>query len=785
MSVLRSALDDRVSRSGRIGQLLLASTIAGVLVAAMVLPLAGGLGLAAKSGADSFQQLPSVLQVPPLAQVSRILAADGSTLATFYYENRVTVPLAQVPVVMRRAIIAIEDARFYEHHGIDLRGILRAAVTNRNAGTIQQGGSTLTQQYVKNVLLESATTPAERAAANADTLSRKVREARYAMALEQRWSKNRILEGYLNIAYFGSGAYGVGAAAQHYFGKPVSRLTLPEAALLAGLVRNPFAYDPILHPVSAKARRDVVLQRMADLKLISPAQAARAEGTPITLHVTSPPNGCVGTRAPFFCDYVISQLKNDKALGPTVQDRVNLLLRGGLTIRTSLDPATQAAAQQAVLARTRITDQVAAVADVVQPGTGLVRAMAVNRVYSPQAKPGYTEVNLATGGQSGVQGGSTFKIFTLTAALEEGIPLNLRLRCPPRYTSPVFRNSDGTPYTVNNAEAGEGGLFDLVTATAMSVNTCYIQLEERTGTERPAAIAESMGVRNLNGTPLNRGGSFTLGTDSVSPLDMAAVYATYAAQGRYCPPTALLSITDSRQRSYPVTRPACRQVVAKPIADTVTSVLRTVISNGTGTAASIGRPAAGKTGTGQDYSAAWFDGYVPQLASVVWMGDPRGAFGHPLRNVSIGGAFYPRVYGGTIAAPIWGDLMRNALANAPVQDFPPADAAVARGRQVTVPDVTGLTAGAAQAQLASVGLTGVVAPNRVAAGGTPNTVALTEPPAGSSIGYGSTILLVLTDGTSAAPSPTPQGRPSPSKSPKPRKSKGPKPRPSFTNPPKP
>lgn len=781
--------DDRPARSGRFGELLLAAALAGLLVAGLLLPLVGGLGLAAKGSADSFQDLPSELQVPPLAQASRILAVDGSTMASFYYENRINVSLRQVPKVMRNAIIAIEDSRFYEHHGIDIRGIVRAAVTNRQAGEIQQGGSTLTQQYVKNILLESATSAEERAAAKADTLTRKLREARYAIALEQRWSKNKILEGYLNIAYFGSGAYGVAAAARHYFGKPVNRLNLPEAALLGGIVRSPFLYDPILHPQTAKARRNTVLQRMADLGLITPSQATRAENAKIGLHVTKPTNGCVGSVAPFFCKHIIEELKRDRGLGQTVNDRIKLLLRGGLTIRTSLDPKIQRSARKAVLKHTDVADHVAAVADVVEPGTGLVKAMAVNRIYGPQRKRGYTEVNLATGGQAGVQGGSTFKIFTLTAALEEGIPLDLRLRCPPRYTSPVFKNGDGTPYSVGNAEASEGGSFDLVSATALSVNTCFVQLEERTGVDRPVRIAQSMGVKNVDGRPLNRGGSFTLGTDSVSPLDMAAVYATYAAHGKYCPPTAVLSVTDSRHRAYPVSRPACRQVMDKGVADTVTSVLEKVIAFGTGTGAAIPRPAAGKTGTAQGLSAAWFDGFVPQLAAAVWLGDPRGGFQHPLQDIRIGKNFYARVYGGTIAAPIWGDLMHAALKHVPKKGFAAADPILVHGRQVTVPYVKGLSLGAAKDKLAAAGLTGVFEGQEVAAGGVAGTVAYTYPQAGYTIGLGSSVVIVLTNGkTKPSPSlklsPSPSPSPSPTSTPKPKPTKSPKPKPSFTLPPR-
>src|SRR3954449_8764245 len=248
----------------RLGLLTAVSAIAGILMAGMLLPIVGGIGLIARAGANDFENLPSVLKESPLPQVSRILAADGSTIATFYAEDRVAAPLSQVPDVMQKALIAIEDVRFYEHHGVDFKGSLRALLHNSSSGSVQQGGSTITQQYVKNMLIESGAPDA-----TADTLARKAREARYALALEKTLTKQQILERYLNIAYFGDGAYGVGTASQHYFGVPVQRLNLQQSALLAGIVQSPGAYDPTVHPATAHARRDVVLSQMLRYHFIS------------------------------------------------------------------------------------------------------------------------------------------------------------------------------------------------------------------------------------------------------------------------------------------------------------------------------------------------------------------------------------------------------------------------------------------------------------------------------------------------------------------------------------
>src|SRR4051794_18921723 len=327
----------------RIGLLFGVSLIAGLLVAGVALPVVGGLGMAAKRGAQQFDSLPSELQAPPLPQRTRILAADGSVIAEFYYENRVSVPLSSVAPVMRQAIVAIEDARFYQHSGVDLKGVVRALVTNSTSGTIRQGGSTITQQYVKNVLIESAANDADKRAATADTLARKVREARYAIAMENHISKDEILERYLNIAYFGSDAYGIEAAARRFFNRHASQLTLPQAALLAGLVRNPAAYDPLNHPKTGTTRRNTVLARMRDLGYITPVEHDKAARTSLGLRPTAAKNACQDSSAPFFCDYVEKRFLADAALGRTQQDRLKLLLRGGLDIRTTLQPKAQQA----------------------------------------------------------------------------------------------------------------------------------------------------------------------------------------------------------------------------------------------------------------------------------------------------------------------------------------------------------------------------------------------------------------------------------------------------------
>jgi membrane peptidoglycan carboxypeptidase len=485
-----------------------------------------------------------------------------------YSQNRVNVPLSIVPLAMRQAIIAIEDSRFYAHHGVDYKGIVRAALTNAGAGGVRQGASTLTKQYVKNALIEAATDKAGQRAAKADSISRKLREARYAMALERKLTKDQILERYLNIAYFGHGVYGVGTAANYYFARPVNRLNLAQAALLAGMVQNPNNYDPSSKDATirkvTRARRDTVLRRMHDLGFITDTQRVAAEGLAIFTKLRPVGSGCEdpAVNAPFFCDYVRHVLEDTPAgaaLGATRAERQRALFGGGLTIRTTLDPVVQAAAQTAVDGHVPRRDPsgVAAAVDVVEPGTGNLRAMAVDKTYSDAKGSANTKVNFATGGSVGFQAGSTFKAFVLAEALRQGIPLGLTLYAPQKYTSKVYKDYQGgqvVAYEISNAGDSEAGTFNLVQATALSVNTYYLQLEERTGVDKPAALAESLGVHRMKDfvadQPLERVPSFVLGSNGVSPLDMATAYATFAAHGLYCP-------TTHRSRCRPSTASRC------------------------------------------------------------------------------------------------------------------------------------------------------------------------------------------------------------------------------------
>jgi membrane peptidoglycan carboxypeptidase len=760
---------------GLLGGLAGTGVFAGVLAAILVLPIVGTAGVGARETADWFQAMPGDLHTPPLPQRSRILAADGSLLATFFFENRVEVRLDQVAPIARKAVLAIEDARFYEHGALDTKGTIRALVQNVQSGKVTQGGSGLTQQYVKNVLFESAETDEQRRAALEVTPARKVRELRYAMALERVLSKDEILRRYLNIAYFGDGAYGIEAAARRYFSKPARRLTLAEAATIAGVVRYPYAYNPRLHPGAARQRRDVVLDRMAELGWVPAAEAGAAKQKPLGLRPQATPNGCTTSKAPFFCDYVQREILTNPVFGKTRQERMRLLQRGGLTIRTTLDWKTQRAAQRAVNRHVppRDRSRKAAAEVLIKPGTGEIKGMVVDRKLGPDEERGKTWINFAAdashGTSTGMQPGSTFKLFTLAAALEEGVPFGERLMAPREYRVTGMRDCDGNTVSdstpLSNAADGEGGKkFSLLSGTHHSVNTFFLALQKKVGLCDTVRMAERLGMRQANGKPLKEVGSFTLGANDVSPVRLAAAYAAFGARGEYCEPIAIKKITDASGNDLEVPEADCRQVVRKGVADAVTHVLRGVLTEGTGAGLGIGRPAAGKTGTTDNYRAAWFAGYTPDLAAAVWVGDPRGGAAYPMRGVTIAGIYRPQVFGATIPGPIWRDSMAGALRGRPAHDFvrPPSEYfRKGSGEEAEkLPDVRGMRPSAAEDRLRDAGFDVQIAPGRVPSDQyREGTVAMTSPAPGSTVAPESVVTILVSSGRSGQPEPPGGGPP--------------------------
>ncbi|MEE6269558.1 transglycosylase domain-containing protein [Streptomyces diastatochromogenes] len=666
------------TRTQQAAKFLGVSVLAGAVLAGIALPAAGALGLAAKTSVEGFDDIPANLRTPPLSQRTTILDSDGGEIASVYSRDRTVVGLKDMSPYVQQAIVAIEDARFYTHGAIDLKGILRAVNKNAQSGGFSQGASTLTQQYVKNVFVEEAgDDPDKVAQATQQTLGRKVKELKYAIKLEEKLGKRKILQNYLNITFFGEQAYGVESAAQRYFSKSAKDLSLGESALLAGIVQSPTRYDPVNHPQAATARRNTVLRRMADLKDVTRAQADAAAAQPIKLKVSRPQNGCITSTdgAGFFCDYVREVLLNDKAFGATREIRSKRWMQGGLTIRTTLDRQTQKSIQASLSKHVYADDPVAGAAAVVQPGTGKILGMGQSRPYGFGTNQ--TQINLSVdrkmGGGAGYQPGSTFKPIIAAAALEQGISPYQQYSSPFKmaYPTPV-QTCDGQwsdHDTVQNEDPKEVGPYAMKEATAKSVNTYYVQLISDMGICPAVTMAQKMGIQRADGEPMKQVPSMALGGQEMSPLTMATAYATFADEGTYCSPVAIESITDAQGKALNVPRSNCRSAMSKKTADTVNALLKGVVEDGTGKEAGLkGRDSAGKTGTTDSRYAAWFVGYTPNAAGAVWVGDPRHQ--RQMYNITIGGVPHDKVYGADTPGPIWRDLMGGALAGRPAPALP-------------------------------------------------------------------------------------------------------------------
>ena len=660
------------------------SVLGGVLLAGLILPGAGAVGLGAKNGAEGFESIPDDFKTPPLTQATQIYDAKGGLIAKVYERDRTVLAAEQMSPLIRKAQVDIEDARFYEHGAVDLKGVLRAITKNAESGAAVQGASTLTQQYVKNVNVEMAgDDPVAVREAQRKTLGRKIQELRYAIKLEEDLSKEQILTNYLNITFYGHQAYGIQAASERYFSKDAKDLTLPEAAMLAGLVQNPSQYDPKLHPVAAQKRRDTVIDKMVENKHITAEQAEEAKAAPLGLNYRDPQNGCITAQAGmgFFCDYVRHVVKQDPAFGKSAADRKKLWDTGGLNIYTTLDPDKQAAAQNAVSTKVYVTDPVSAAMTMVEPGTGKILAMAQTRPYGLAKEKNQTVVNLnvdaAMGGGIGFQPGSNFKPIVAAAALEAGLPATQQYDSPNRMDWPTMTTCDGTWKNLNkgrkdgvipNESPSEKGPYALKQAMALSVNTYFVQMEQEIGLCAVKQMANKLGVTGkASGDPLQEVPALGLGTQEVSPLTMANVYATFAARGKYCTPIAINKITTVDGKELKVPQSQCNQVFSEQTADSLNTVLLNVTEKGTAAALGLddGRKIAGKTGTTDEKKAAWFDGYTPSLATAVWLGGPAG--GVKMKNINIGGKHFDEVFGADGPGPIWQMAMNQALKGTPLE----------------------------------------------------------------------------------------------------------------------
>ncbi|CAA9407505.1 MAG: Multimodular transpeptidase-transglycosylase [uncultured Propionibacteriaceae bacterium] len=700
------------------------SALAGVLIAGLFLPVAGIAGLSSRAVATEMKAIPAEMDVSAQPQRSKILLSDGSVLAYVYDQNRVYVALRDIAPVMRQAQLAIEDHRFYQHGAMDFRGTLRALIRNSTSSNGTQGGSSITQQYVKMVQVEKARQVGDAAgikAAQETTYARKIQELRYAIALEDELSKDEILERYLNIAYFGQGNYGVEAAARYYFNTSAKNLELAEAAMLAGLVQNPDTNNPVSDRAAALERRDVVLNRMAELTMITAGQLKAAKKSKFSVRKIQPMhNGCVGSEFPFLCQYVIKTLEKTPSLGKTVEDRMNLLLRGGLTVETKVDRETQRRAQKAVSAVVDPRDPVISTMNMIEPGTGQIIAMAQSRPeMGSNLKKGQTYWNYSAepsmGGIQGYQAGSTFKAFTAAAALEKGIPLTKKFnaRQTMNFSGKRFRSCEGKrrvwgAWNVSNS-TGTSGVMNMYRGTEKSVNTYFVQLEFAAGMCRVTKMAEKLGVKSsAEDRPLvdfyQNKPAFTLGSVEVSPLSVAEAYATFAARGIHCNPVIVAKITTRQAISLPIHDAQCKRVISEDVADGMNKLLSSVMTKGTGKRAIIsdGRPQAGKTGTIDSNEAVWFAGYTPDVVGVAMISIDnqkkpfrKGSAGFRSRGVK--NYLLPRsktllegTGSGDAGMKIWKPTMDSYLKGTKKTPFQDPPKELTTGRSVTIPGLAGL-----------------------------------------------------------------------------------------------
>ena len=637
-------------------RIILYAVVAGLLAGGLAVPAVGAVGLVTRNETNKFNTMKSGV-IGQLPVRSEILDSQGRLLAYFYPRgiDREPVTFNQISPVMRKAIVAIEDSRFYQHGAIDVRGTVRAIVYDLEHKQVQ-GGSTLTQQYVKNALILTAPNTQMAEQATSETLNRKIKELRLAIGVEGKMTKDQILAGYLNAAFFGTfygnQAVGVGAAAERYFHTTAAKLTLPQAAMLAGMVENPSLDNPVTNPAAVIKRRNVVLARMAQLKIISEARAVAVGKQGLGLHLSPLQSGCTSgsaRSAAFFCDYVVSLLKQDNAFS---QAWNTLNTSGGLKIYTTLSAQDEHAAKRAVnymMPQPPNGANPGGNADsevLIQPGSGHIKAIANDRSYGigkNQTTVDYA-VNTPYDGGVGVQTGSSSKLFTLITALEQGVPFGFPQTVPAATTLTGFTNCKGEPtgsWNVINDSKSEKGGFSLYNATAQSVNIYFGMLERKVGLCNVVKTAAAMGVTRADGRsllkwdghghpPADNIPSFTLGSVNVSPMSMAAAYATVAARGMYCTPIAVSRIISGTGARLPVQKAHCHQAIPAGVADAASYVLQSVLTVGTAAGLGIGRPAAGKTGTSDNFDFAAFGGYTPDLAGYVSVFNPADPVKFPM-----------------------------------------------------------------------------------------------------------------------------------------------------------
>lgn len=657
-------------------------------------------------------EMPELSAEPPIPdQTSRIYGADGSTIASLHaVENREVVAITEMAQAARNSVIAIEDPSFFDHDGVDYKAIGRALVRNVEAGEPTQGGSTITQQYVKNTLVGS-----ER------TYERKLREAGYAMQIERSYPKEKILELYMNTVYFGRGAYGIQAAASLYFNKNASELTLGEAAMLAGMIQSPANWDPYADLEGCLRRRERVFDQLVATGKYPKAdiEAARAAGV-----IMAPFSDLDRFRAPYFVDFIRQWILNDSYFGDTPSQRADLLYKGGLRIETTLDPAIQTSAENAIgRVLSKPNDPYAALV-AVDSRSGALRAIVGGRDYFSSDDP-KAKFNMAT--QAKRQPGSSFKPIVLATALSNGITDDKVYRGGARIAIPI---PGGEIWDVKNFDEHAYGSMDVRTATTFSVNVVYAQMMKELGPTRVVTMAHKMGIRS----DLRAVYAVGLGSEEVTPLEMASAFQTLANAGKHIEPYAVTRITNAKGEIIYEVDSKPEQALDPAVAAETTDILQEVMKQGTGVDARIGRPAAGKTGTSEHNADAWFVGYTPDLVASVWIGFPEG-------NVPM---VPPRtretVLGGTWPAAIWQQFMAESLAEVPVSDFEDPGGPLPLSGIEPLPDFTGRPVSEADGYLTGLGYK-VVKKYEYNSDWPPDRILRQDPQPGAQVRLGGTVTI--------------------------------------------
>ncbi len=772
--------------------------LGGLVLAGVMFPAVGAIGVVSNRMSDQVDSISSVLVKtdPPL--MTTVTDSDGAPIAYLYDQYRVLTPASGISENMKAALTSVEDRRFYEHHGVDWLGTLRAAATNQASGSVSQGASTLTQQYVKNYLVHvvARNNKAEQQKAQEQTIARKAREARIAIQLENELDKDEILARYLNVVPFGSTIYGIAAASQAYFDTTPDKLTVPQAAVLAGMVNSPSALDPEVFPDKAFKRRNDVLDMMVLNEKLGRDEAEAFKREPIVLQqpVRTLPNGCVGAGPEygFFCSYVVNYLT-------TSGFSLEQLKTGGYTIRTPLDRTITKYAKQAAEEQVaKDTPGIANTMAVVRPGKDQheVVALVANRDYGLKADANQTQFDLPSGVENKFGAGSIYKIFTAAAAMEKGLGIENTISTPSRHVSTVFKGGaagcppTGEPdtrwYCLTNNTDRYPPQMTLQTALATSPNTGFVILEEQVGLDNVVDMASRLGMRETMATTIagvrpdtraakqevrmsqaefyktQANASFTLGPAPVSTLELANVAATLMSGGTWCPPSPVRSVVDRNGEPVEVTRAPCEQVVAEPLANAL-AVGLSKDDQGSGTSAvaakQVGwdKPMLGKTGTTEDYKSAAFVGATGDYAGAVQTFND----GPEPRGICVTGK--PRlcaegdIYGGTVPARTWFGTMAKVHAALPAKPMPPTDERYVKGGpEIRIPDLVGKGADDAKGTLEKAGYK--VSVQTVNSGQARGTV-VGQSPRGTAL-TGTTVTLSVSSGYVPPPRPAEPVEPS-------------------------